>query len=493
MDKALKIFVVLSLLCIVILFTRIKFAGVPPERDEGIYACIATGINQGLLPYRDIFDHKQPGVYLLYNLAFKLFGPGFVSVRLFTAIYVLLAMLAVFFAARAGAGDNAGLISAFIYTVLQSSVMLQGINSNTETFLSLPLAMSLFFVLSGHLNPAIKFFLSGLFLAFACLIKETVLPILIFMPVCLMICERPGGTGLFAFRNATASLAFFLGGFFVPLIMSAAILGSFGILNEYFECALRYNFLYAVSANSGYPGVNPHFIKEYIPVIVFALIPIFVRSKSALPYKSAMGLTYMTGIIAAIALQRGIQPHYYSALAAVASVAAGTALVWPDFQEKLNKYYAAVIGVLLTVFAAVFIISNSKFYGMTPYEVSNSQYGTGTFAEAAIISDIINRQKKPGDNVFVWNAEPEIYYQTNTRPPGRIYYVLQPYYDYDPVGVLRMIDTVFSHGPKFVVMPIKENSVIRGHLKNYDLLVKMEILSCWKLRDKSSRKPLLNP
>jgi len=40
------------------------FLNEPFEKDEGTYATVARGLLDGQLPYRDLFDHKPPLVYV---------------------------------------------------------------------------------------------------------------------------------------------------------------------------------------------------------------------------------------------------------------------------------------------------------------------------------------------------------------------------------------------------------------------------------------------
>ena len=41
----------------------------PLARDEGAYAYIGANLTSGIVPYRDAFDHKPPGIYLFYAAA----------------------------------------------------------------------------------------------------------------------------------------------------------------------------------------------------------------------------------------------------------------------------------------------------------------------------------------------------------------------------------------------------------------------------------------
>ncbi|WP_437731685.1 glycosyltransferase family 39 protein [Sorangium sp. So ce1335] len=50
-------------------------------RDQGIYAMVARAVLEGGMPYRDAFDFKPPGIFLLYALARALFGPAQWGIR----------------------------------------------------------------------------------------------------------------------------------------------------------------------------------------------------------------------------------------------------------------------------------------------------------------------------------------------------------------------------------------------------------------------------
>ena len=75
---------------------RMNFWGQPLQLDEGVYSYIGWGMFEGLVPYRDVFDHKPPGIYLLYALAFLLFRPADLSIKIFATIYTLGTILVVF-------------------------------------------------------------------------------------------------------------------------------------------------------------------------------------------------------------------------------------------------------------------------------------------------------------------------------------------------------------------------------------------------------------
>ncbi len=50
-------------------------------RDQGIYATVADTVLRGGMPYRDAWDFKPPGIYVIYAATRALFGPGQWAIR----------------------------------------------------------------------------------------------------------------------------------------------------------------------------------------------------------------------------------------------------------------------------------------------------------------------------------------------------------------------------------------------------------------------------
>src|SRR5688572_5222181 len=51
-------------------------------RDQGIYATVGEGMMRGQVPYRDLWDFKPPGIFLVYGVAQTLFGKSMLAPRL---------------------------------------------------------------------------------------------------------------------------------------------------------------------------------------------------------------------------------------------------------------------------------------------------------------------------------------------------------------------------------------------------------------------------
>ena len=82
-----------------------SFRDVVLDRDEGVYATVAQAWAAGKLPYRDVFDHKPPGIYVIYRAVFACFGESMIPVRV--AFALLTALTGVGRRARAARGAAA--------------------------------------------------------------------------------------------------------------------------------------------------------------------------------------------------------------------------------------------------------------------------------------------------------------------------------------------------------------------------------------------------
>ncbi len=92
-------------------------------RDQGIYAEVASGMLDGLVPYRDRWDFKPPGIFFVYATSFALFGKTMLAPRLLEVAAVLGAVLGlrrlggVFFDSR-----TAGLMGGACYALVHAQM-----------------------------------------------------------------------------------------------------------------------------------------------------------------------------------------------------------------------------------------------------------------------------------------------------------------------------------------------------------------------------------
>ena len=75
-----RVLVTASIVVITFLLSQISMFGY--GRDQGIYAMVADAILRGQMPYRDAWDFKPPGIFVVFAVARLLFGPAQVGIRI---------------------------------------------------------------------------------------------------------------------------------------------------------------------------------------------------------------------------------------------------------------------------------------------------------------------------------------------------------------------------------------------------------------------------
>lgn len=93
-------------------------------RDQGIYAMVGRAILQGKMPYRDAWDFKPPGVFVVYALARAALGSGQWAIRVVEALGLVATTWAMVRLGERWFGDRrvgilAGLVTALVHAQLE--------------------------------------------------------------------------------------------------------------------------------------------------------------------------------------------------------------------------------------------------------------------------------------------------------------------------------------------------------------------------------------
>lgn len=111
-------------LAAVIAFCGLQIALYHHGRDQGIYALVARTLLEGGMPYRDAFDFKPPGIFVIYALGRLLSGSGEWGIRLievaglFAMVAAMVAMAGRWWGDRT-IGWLAGALTALVHAQLE--------------------------------------------------------------------------------------------------------------------------------------------------------------------------------------------------------------------------------------------------------------------------------------------------------------------------------------------------------------------------------------
>ena len=229
----MKLLLIVALVACLALLVASTFL-TPVSNDAGAYLTIADRWLHGWLPYRDIFDHKTPGIYALFALILAASGRSLVAVQLAQLAGLLLCTgLTAWIAWRRWsrlAGALAGLLA------LYGSAAYAGAHLTVEAWVALATALALALLLrrKDTLPTPADWFTAGLLVGGSALFKQTGLLTLVAFG--LWVWLLGGG-----WRPALRRWLWLLAGCTLPLAVMALYFAAAGALPDLWRDAVLVN------------------------------------------------------------------------------------------------------------------------------------------------------------------------------------------------------------------------------------------------------------
>lgn len=446
--------IILILILLLQVGLRLPFLQIPLERDEGAYGYMAQRILAGEVPYRDAFDHKPPLVYFIYASLIKIFGNSISAIRVPTLFYSLLTTLAVFYLGLLLLGAGGGLLAAFLYALFSGGILIQGASSNTETFMVLPMLLAfIFFIRGGRSN----YFWAGLFSGIAFMIKQVaVFNFIVFALtplIPLSLWER--GKGRLRWRRGEGLLMLFLG-FLIPPLFFTLYFWLKGALPDYVYGVFLVNRQYLRSLPIGFWGrmVNGFYTTfifarlENSVLWVFGIVGLFyIFIKDRLQQNLMLAFWALASLLA-VATSGLFFGHYYIQLIPALCLLSAYAIMKIKDEAGLALKVAVVL-VSLFLFFAIIPYQYPVYFKFTPEQVSERQYGKLSYVVSFKLAQKLKGLMKPRDKVFVWAANPELYFYLNKKAPTRYFNYLR-WMESEPVKQ-EIIGEIIKNRPEYIV------------------------------------------
>jgi 4-amino-4-deoxy-L-arabinose transferase-like glycosyltransferase len=432
----------------IIVLQRLHTYAEPLDRDVGTYVVIAQAMRHGRELYTDLFDHRPPLVFVLYALAQALVGVGAPSVFLLSVAAAVATGLALY--AAAGSEWPVGLWAAAFWALICADLPLQANQPNTEVFMNVALAAAFAFLLRvGPQAADPRALAAGACLAAAALLKPSVLPITACLALAHLVMPAAGSSRRAALVQAVPILA----------VTGAAI----AVLLSYFAAAGRgtdalnalvvYNQHYAGSILSNlYEGMRPvrlypSFLGHTLPLLVVAAAAAALVLRR--PSRRAVLLgAWLVGTAISVALPGKFYPHYYQLWLPPLCLAAA----WSA--RALGRWlHRPQAGHALAAAAAVALAANQwPEFRRPPDEWSRAKYGD-VFVRSRNLGTELAGMLGPGESLFQWGNEPELYVYTDRLPPTGMMWAQDV--QYGPLRVpfrMRMLAQLSVADPDLIVV-----------------------------------------
>jgi len=418
----------------------------PFQMDEGVYAYIGWGMLDGLVPYKDVFDHKPPGIYLLYSLVFLLSEPTALNIKVFATIYTLGTVLAVFLVARKVAGEKTGLLAALLFAIFSCGPKIEGGGSNTEIFMILPYTLAVHSLLKAiEKGRRRDYLLTGLWTGVACTIKQVAAVNLLWVGAYLIVSiwqQRKWTT----VARATTDGCWVAFGAILPWLPYCIFFYLNDALAHFYFWQVNFNLHYMASAHG--PAFNLtvfyHRTKDILRengllwLLALAAIAYYWKElrksvtadegKNSQSWRSSgwflIAIWPLFSLMGVVAGGRFF-PHYYIQMIPSLAILGGAGLMVLIRKVRaegvrLFRHPAGLATMLVFTWAILlFVKADAPYYLVyNGPQISLHQYKTPVFSVTRFVGKYLRNRTQPGDLIYVWAVNPEINFYALRKTPS---------------------------------------------------------------------------
>jgi hypothetical protein len=373
-------------------------------------------MDNGGLPYRDAFDHKPPGIYYIYNISFKLFGHGVSAPRIMAALFALAAcVLTYMLVYKITAQHGAGIITIAFFGLASFSPAYTGFNSNAEIF-TLPFIIGALVLLLKNGASLVRYFIAGLLFGMALMIKQSVIPVAVFVLGCSMLRSIKIPAKLIAQCLLSAT------GIVLPFILFIVYFSAKSALDAFWTGFLTYNFSYIAGPTIGQSF--SFFLRQMGKILSTDPITWIAGSAGILlflalsqkKYSRWLFVSALAGAGTSVAMGKYYYGHYF--IVFIPFLAIGIGLGLAQMSSRRMKTTGIVLSLVVLACTAGL---NSRYFGMSSDQMLASCYGNLPFSQSVAISDYLKKQGA-GSSVYIIGSEPQILFYAGLKTPTRFFY-----------------------------------------------------------------------
>jgi 4-amino-4-deoxy-L-arabinose transferase-like glycosyltransferase len=472
-----NLFISLALVAILGLtfLLRMKFWNQPFEMDEGLHAYMGWGMLRGLVPFKDMYNTKPPGIYALHSLLFLFVKPSALNIKVFASIYTLGTVLAVFTVARKVAGETAGLLAALLFGIFSSGPNIQGGGVNSEVFMVLPYTLAVLSLAEAVATGKSRHYLfMGIWTGLACTIKQVAAVNLFWVAsyLILRLWRARKGAGVFKLLENGFWVATGVVVAWVPFI-------AYFYLND----AMSKFYFWMVSANfqyigDGYQGLSSltlflsrtkSILSENGLLWLLALIGIGVGRKEfqwsvSTSHSNELRKDYWILMATwplcsflGVALGGRFFPHYYIQMIPSLAVLGGVGFMCLVHTVRAQgiALLRRPIGLATTLVLAwallLFVKTDAPYYlSYNGVQISFHQYRSPLFSVTRFIGNYLKDHTQPEDLIYVWAVNPEINFYALRKSPSP--FLIHVDFDHIPWNPHKeIISSLRRKPPKYIV------------------------------------------
>jgi len=482
----------LAAIAAVPILLMLPFMHEPFDRDEGAYATVAQGLTHGLLPYRDLFDHKPPGIYGWYALSFRVFGDNVVAPRLMGALVLAAITLVLFRACSMLYGRRAGWLGAATFA-LSTGVAAINPGMNTEPFTLLPMVLALVAFLESRRHAPLRWCLvAGLFGGVAVMTKPVALPNIVALAAIPVLGAALHGEQWSGAVKRVIAIA--VGGAASCLAVCAPFVVT-GALGPFMYANLHYNRLYQgqITAHDFVTGGARSalvFVAVATPFCVLAVLGLHTSARlRRWPQDLIVVLWFLASVVGVASTAHFLTHYDVMLLPAIALLAAALAEARPPLLRSRTMLGGVAAFIVLSAVPAARQAADVYLAG-GPIARHAQQVPVDEAAREPQTEEIgafLKAHTSPNQTIWNYGRDSQIYFYAGRSPAVRFFYD-RPYW-LDSATLTETIASLRKARPEYVVDTVggepwdyhpPELVALLG--QQYDYVGKLEYAQLYRLK-----------
>lgn len=412
-------------------FGKLPFLSADYGHDQAGYMYMGRAISQGELPFRDMWDHKNPGLAYINSVVYFLGGHTLETFRLFELFWMVLTLAAFvvllrkLFKGEHLLGQGLGVVYfALIMTEISFSTADGG--GYTETFMLLPALGAL--ILLVHYEQHRRWFvpaLVGLLIFCSFWIKQSgvvlALPALVFLAAVWMK-EKKGWS----------SFLWLALGFFLPLGLMLVYFHFTGTFSSYIDNTIVFNQLYSGGDTWFDKFVGSIYILHQQALVhpityllaAFGAVALLARRHK---YTCLVGVWFAADLIG-VGITGKFFAHYYIQLFPALAILTAFGLITlaqavpTYFKQHSTAFTLALFPFFLLVFIP-FISTPTMNYILKWNDLRKHAHTYSVSNDSRELMAYVEDHTQPGDTIYIWDSSQiRVYLETGTYSSSRYFH-----------------------------------------------------------------------
>lgn len=380
-----------------------------PVLDAAVFLLIGSAVRNGALPYRDYWDHKPPGAYLL-NAAGQTAVPWldrWLVDWLMTVAAAVVAMVILERLLRPRVGAVVAWVATLVFTCVVTAYPVALGGGYTESF-ALPLVMFALWLVARGDRGARSVAATGVALAAACLFSLQAAPAALGIGLAMVV-STPRET-------ARHGLVLVAAGLVLPLAVIAWLAWG-GALAAAWDQLIHYQSVYRSVGPGGwlaaFIATDLIVLGCLLPPAVFTCVRIG-RRRGELDRVMAACLGWVLAYAALVAFEQRLDPHYLILVAPALAVIGAPSLAWfvANLRAAQPRIRRAAFSLLAITAALTLMLEawSGEWLALT------QPNGPAWQAEVQTAAAWIDSNTPASASLYVWGNYPGLYLRFD-RPP----------------------------------------------------------------------------